>query len=168
MVDPSEFFKHGRVPCPKCGQINDLGSSEAPYRASLATPYIHSGFLFLDHIDRQMKKLREMTAKHPEWGELMRSGRNDVIKQRLDELVPLPKEARTAVKMNHANVRDHEGNVGDTAAQPRRCAVIRDKTQGGRAAMFEWVSGWFDPEDFDPVTATKSMKKGLPVWRNRM
>jgi hypothetical protein len=31
--------------------------------------------------------------------------------------------------------------------------------------MFEWVSGWFDPEEFDPVVATKSMKKGLPEWR---
>jgi hypothetical protein len=40
-----------------------------------------------------MKKLMEMTAKDPEWGELLRNGRLDVIKQRLDELVPLPKEA---------------------------------------------------------------------------
>ena len=90
MVDPSKFFKHGRVPCPKCGQVNDLGSSEALYHASLATPCMHCGFLFLDHMDRQMKKLMEMTAKDPEWGELLRSGRLDVIKQRLDELVPLP------------------------------------------------------------------------------
>jgi hypothetical protein len=89
MVDPSKFFKHGRVPCRKCGQINDLGSSEALYHASLATPCIHCGFLFLDHMDRQMKKLMEMTAKDPKWGELLRSGRLDVIKQRLDELVPL-------------------------------------------------------------------------------
>jgi hypothetical protein len=97
MVDPSKFFKHGRVPCPKCGQINDLGSSEALYHASLVSPCIHCGFLFLDHIDRQMKKLMEMTAKDPEWGELLRSGRNDVIKKRLDELVPLPKDDRTAL-----------------------------------------------------------------------
>jgi hypothetical protein len=90
MVDPSQFFQHGRVPCKKCGQINDLGSSAALYHASLATPCVHCGFLFLDHIDRQMKELVEMTAKDPEWGELLRSGRLDVIKQRLDELVPLP------------------------------------------------------------------------------
>jgi hypothetical protein len=92
MVDPSKLFKHGRVPCPKCGQINDLGSSEALYHAGLATPCIHCGFLFLDHIDRQMKKLTEMTAEDPEWGQLLRSGRLDVIKQRLDELVPLPED----------------------------------------------------------------------------
>jgi hypothetical protein len=96
MVDPSQFFKHGRVPCRKCGQINDLGSSEALYHASLATPCFHCGFLFLDHIDRQMKKLMEMTAKDPEWGELLRSGRLDEIKQRLDELVPLPEETAVA------------------------------------------------------------------------
>jgi hypothetical protein len=98
MVNPSKFFRHGRVPCPKCGRINDLGSSEALYHASLATPCVHCGFLFLDHIDRQMKKLTEMTAKDPEWGELLRSGRTDVIKERLDELVPLPKDDRTASK----------------------------------------------------------------------
>src|SRR6516225_1111238 len=56
MVNPSNFFMHGRVPCPKCGQINDLGSSAALYYASLATPRLHCGFLFLDHLDRQMKK----------------------------------------------------------------------------------------------------------------
>ncbi len=96
MVNPSNFFTHGRVPCPRCGQINDLGSSEGLFHASLATPCIHCGFLFLDHIDRQMKKLMEMTAKDPEWGKLLRRGRLDVIKQRLDELVPLPQEtART-------------------------------------------------------------------------
>jgi hypothetical protein len=39
-----------------------------------------------------MKKLMEMTAKDPEWGALIRSGRNDVIKQRLDEREPLPKD----------------------------------------------------------------------------
>ena len=44
--------------------------------------------------------------------------------------------------------------------------AIRDKTHEERAAIFEWVSGWFDPEEFDPVTATKSMKKGLPDWKN--
>jgi hypothetical protein len=90
MVNPSNFFEHGRVPCRKCGQINDLGSSEALSDASLATPCLHCGFLFLDHLDRQLKKLMEMTAKDPEWGELLRSGRLEVIKQRLDELVPLP------------------------------------------------------------------------------
>jgi hypothetical protein len=92
MVDPSKFFKHGRVPCKKCGHVNDFGSSEALYHADLSTPCAHCGFRFLEHIDRQMTKLMEMTAKDPEWGELLRSGRNDVIKQRLDELVPLPKD----------------------------------------------------------------------------
>jgi hypothetical protein len=49
-------------------------------------------------MDRQLKKLMEMTATDPEWGELLRSGRHDVIKRRLDELVPLPKDERTALK----------------------------------------------------------------------
>jgi len=55
------------------------------------------------------------------------------------------------------------GGVGGYAAF---LEAIRDKNHEEREEMFEWVSGWFDPEEFDPVTATKSMKKGLPDWRN--
>ena len=32
--------------------------------------------------------------------------------------------------------------------------------------LLEWVGGRFDPEEFDPATATKAMRKGLPDWRN--
>jgi hypothetical protein len=32
--------------------------------------------------------------------------------------------------------------------------------------LLEWVGGSFDPEAFDPVKATKAMKKGLPDWRS--
>jgi hypothetical protein len=32
--------------------------------------------------------------------------------------------------------------------------------------MLSWVGGKFDPEDFNPVAATKAMKQGLPDWRN--
>ena len=32
--------------------------------------------------------------------------------------------------------------------------------------MLEWAGGKFDPEEFEPVKATKAMKKGLPDWRN--
>jgi hypothetical protein len=92
MVDPSTVFKHGRVPCPKCGNENDFGSSEAPYHADLSTPCAHCGFRFLEHMDRQMRTLTEMAGKDPEWGELLRSGRTDVIKRRLDELVPIPED----------------------------------------------------------------------------
>jgi DNA-directed RNA polymerase subunit RPC12/RpoP len=92
MVDPSTFFRHGRVPCKRCGKENDFGSSEALYHANLSTPCAHCGFRFLEHMDRQMKKLMEMAGKDPEWGDLLRSGRTDVIKQRLDELTPLPED----------------------------------------------------------------------------
>jgi len=57
-------------------------------------------------------------------------------------------------------------DVGGMGGYADFLEAIRDKTHEERAAMFEWVSGWFDPEEFDPVTATKSMKKGLPDWRN--
>lgn len=35
-----------------------------------------------------------------------------------------------------------------------------------RAETLEWAEGWFDPNEFDATTATKSMWKGLPDWRN--
>ena len=50
-------------------------------------------------------------------------------------------------------------------ATPSSLRPCRDKTHEEREAMFEWVSGWFDPEEFDPDLATKCMKKGLPDWR---
>ena len=31
--------------------------------------------------------------------------------------------------------------------------------------LLEWVGGSFDPEAFEPATATKAMRKGLPDWR---
>ena len=45
------------------------------------------GFRFLEYADR-LRKLVEMVAKDPEWGELLRSGRIDVVKQRLDDVNP--------------------------------------------------------------------------------
>ena len=92
MIDPRVFFKHGRVPCQKCGKVNDLGSSEVLYHADLSTPCVYCGFLIFDHISRQMKKLMEMADKDPEWCDLLRSCRNDEIKRRLNELVPIPKD----------------------------------------------------------------------------
>ncbi len=92
MIDPSTVFGHGRVTCKKCGQVNDLGSSEALYYADLSTPCVHCGFRFLEHSSRQMHKMMEMGAKDPQWREWLRTGRNDLIKQRLDELVPLPED----------------------------------------------------------------------------
>jgi hypothetical protein len=56
-------------------------------------------------------------------------------------------------------------DVGGVQGYAAFLQAIQDKSHEEREAMFEWVDGWFDPEEFDPVTATKSMKKGLPDWR---
>jgi hypothetical protein len=32
--------------------------------------------------------------------------------------------------------------------------------------LHEWIGGEFDPEAFDPVAATKAMKKGLGDWKD--
>lgn len=42
--------------------------------------------------------------------------------------------------------------------------AIQDKSHEEREGMFEWVSCWFDPDEFDPALATKAMNKGLPDW----
>ena len=90
MVDPAKFFRDGKVPCQRCGRLNDFGSSQALYHANIATPCVYCGFRFLQHKDQQMQKLMEMTTKDPEWREMLKNGPIDVLKQRLDALVPIP------------------------------------------------------------------------------
>lgn len=57
-------------------------------------------------------------------------------------------------------------DVGGVGGYAGFLEAIQNKDHEEREAMLEWDGGWFDPEEFDPVTATKSMKKGLPDWRN--
>jgi hypothetical protein len=45
-------------------------------------------------------------------------------------------------------------------------AADEDRDNEERVETLEWVDGWFDPEEFDAATATKSMWKGLPDWRS--
>lgn len=64
---------------------------------------------------------------------------------------------------------------GERACPPEDCGgvwgygdfikAISDKSHAEHKDMLEWVGGRFDPEEFDPVAATKEMKKGLPDWR---
>jgi hypothetical protein len=64
---------------------------------------------------------------------------------------------------------------GERACPPEDCGgvgsyadlleVIGNKKHEEHEEMMEWLGGWFDPEEFDLATATKSMKKGLPDWR---
>ena len=92
MVDPSKFFQSGQTACARCGQVNDLGSSEALYWADDSRRCEHCGFLFIRHKNRQMAKTMEMLKIDPEWADLIRAGRNEEIKRRLDELVPIDDE----------------------------------------------------------------------------
>ena len=92
MVDPSKFFESGQTTSARCGQVNDLGSSEALYWADESKRCEHCGFLFIRHKNRQMAKLMEMLKANPEWVDLVRSGRNEEVKRRLDVLVPIEKD----------------------------------------------------------------------------
>ena len=63
---------------------------------------------------------------------------------------------------------------GERACPPEDCGgvwgyadfleAIRNKKHPEHQEMLEWIGGRFDPEKFDPVAATKSMKQGLPKW----
>jgi len=89
MIDPSKFFESGQTVCDRCGQVNDLGSSEALYWADGSHRCEHCGFLFIRHKTRQMAKMVELLKIDPEWVELIRAGRNEEAKRRLDQLVPI-------------------------------------------------------------------------------
>lgn len=64
---------------------------------------------------------------------------------------------------------------GERACPPEDCGgaggyadfleAIGDGGHKQHDEMLESIGGSFDPEAFDPVTATASMKKGLPDWR---
>jgi hypothetical protein len=43
--------------------------------------------------------------------------------------------------------------------------AIRNPSHGEHEDMLEWVGGQFDPDEFDPATATRRMRRGLPDWR---
>lgn len=91
MIDPAELFVNGgRIPCKRCGRLNDFGSSQALFHADLTTPCVYCGFRFLKYLDLQMQKLMEVADKDPEWRKMLQSGPTDLIKQRLDQLVPIP------------------------------------------------------------------------------
>lgn len=44
--------------------------------------------------------------------------------------------------------------------------TIKSRKRRKRVEMLEWADGWFDPDEFDAATATKSMWKGILDWRS--
>jgi hypothetical protein len=56
-------------------------------------------------------------------------------------------------------------DVGGVSGYAEFLEGITDPGNEERGESLEWAGGWFDPEEFDPVLATKRMKRGLPDWR---
>jgi hypothetical protein len=64
---------------------------------------------------------------------------------------------------------------GERACPPEDCGgiwsypdfieAIENPAHKRHEELVEWVGGSFDPEAFDPVAATKAMKKGLRDWK---
>ena len=44
--------------------------------------------------------------------------------------------------------------------------ALADLNHEEHEEYLRWVGGRFDPEAFDPLKATKQMKRGLPDWRS--
>lgn len=91
-VGPASIFKDGLVGCRRCGQMNDLGSGEALYRADDSTRCAHCGFLFIRHAGRELAMLTELLKTDPEWMDLARRGQVVEMRRRLEKLVPISEE----------------------------------------------------------------------------
>jgi hypothetical protein len=57
-------------------------------------------------------------------------------------------------------------DVGGTGGYDEFLEAIADSQHEEHEEFLRWAGGRFYPEEFDPATATKSMKKGLPDWRS--
>lgn len=57
-------------------------------------------------------------------------------------------------------------DVGGVHGYAKFLNTIEDRDHRKRVETLEWAEGWFDPDEFDAATATKSMWKGLQDWRS--
>jgi hypothetical protein len=56
-------------------------------------------------------------------------------------------------------------DVGGVWGYAEFLEAIADPGHERHDEFSEWIGGSFDPEAFDPATATKRMRRGLPNWR---
>lgn len=57
-------------------------------------------------------------------------------------------------------------DVGGVSGYAEFLKTIKDRDRRERVQMLEWAEGWFDHDEFDAATATKSMWKGILDWRS--
>jgi hypothetical protein len=57
-------------------------------------------------------------------------------------------------------------DVGSTWGYRGFLEALADPDHEEHEEYLRWVGGRFDPEAFDPLKATKQMKRGLPDWRS--
>ena len=56
-------------------------------------------------------------------------------------------------------------DVGGAWGYEEFLGAITDPEHEDHDGLLEWAGGPFDPEAFDPVAATRAMRRGLPDWR---
>ena len=57
-------------------------------------------------------------------------------------------------------------DVGGVTGYADFLEAIADPENEEHDGFLEWAGGRFDPEEFNPVVATRRMKQGLPDWRS--
>jgi Plasmid pRiA4b ORF-3-like protein len=57
-------------------------------------------------------------------------------------------------------------DVGGVTGYADFLEAIADPENEEHDGLLEWAGGRFDPEEFNPVVATRRMKQGLPDWRS--
>jgi hypothetical protein len=56
-------------------------------------------------------------------------------------------------------------DVGGVWGYPEFLEAVADPNHERHHEFSEWIGGSFDPEAFDPAATTKTMRRGLPNWR---
>jgi hypothetical protein len=56
-------------------------------------------------------------------------------------------------------------DIGGTAGYRDFVVSLTDQDHDEHEQSLTWIGGSFDPEEFDPIKATRRMKRGLPNWR---
>jgi hypothetical protein len=59
-------------------------------------------------------------------------------------------------------------DVGGPWSYPEFLEALADPEHEEHEQYREWIGGRFDSESFDPATATRRMRRGLPDWRRMM
>jgi hypothetical protein len=56
-------------------------------------------------------------------------------------------------------------DIGGTSGYRTFLSSLKDQEHDDHKVYVDWIGGYFDPEEFDVMKATRRMRRGLPNWR---